>query len=126
MVKMMKQKNSYQGSKANSSDKESISNQAVNDCKAFLRSYKGLLTGNVKVLRDRYDVLSKLIQNNMQHLISLSIGELGKMCADLKLQDDNKDKMVENIFSALVNKDQSDKNTVVLFENSIDLDSNLM
>ena len=46
------------------------------------------------------------------------------MCSDLKLQDGNKDKMVENIFSALVNEDKSDENMVVLLENSIVLDSN--
>ena len=124
MVKMMKQKNSYKGSKTSSSDKESISNWTINDCKAFLRSHKGLLTGNVKVLRDRCELLHKLIQKDMQHLISLSIAELRKICSDLKLQDGNKDKMVENIFSALVNEDQSDENAVALLENSIVLDSN--
>ena len=48
------------------------------------------------------------------------------MRADLKLQDSNKDKMVGNIFSELVNEDQYDENAVVLLENSISLDSNLM
>ena len=71
-------------------------------------------------------MLSKLIENNMQHLIPLSVGELRKMCADLKLQDGNKDEMVGNIFSVLVNRDQSGENTVVLFDNCIDLDIYLM
>ena len=73
MVKMMKQKNSYQYSKGNSSNKEGMSNWIVNDCKAFVRSHKGLLIGNAKVLRDRCSMLSKLIENNMQYLISLSV-----------------------------------------------------
>ena len=34
-----------------------------------------------------------------------SKGELRKMCADLKLQDGNKDEMVGNLFSELVNED---------------------
>ena len=98
----------------------------MNDCKAFVRSHKGLLIGNAKVFRDRCSMLSKLIENNMQHLIPLSVGELRKMCADLKLQDGNKDEMVGNIFSVLVNRDQSGENTVVLFDNCIDLDIYLM
>ena len=80
-------------------------NWVVNDCKAFLQLYKGLLAGNTKVLRDRYSILSKLIKNNMQNLFSLSISELCKMCADLILQDGNKDEMVGNLFSELVNED---------------------
>ena len=99
--------------------------QTGNDCKSFLWLHKGLLTGNIKVLRQRCILLSKLIEHDLQNIISLSVSELRKMCNDLNIQAGTKDKMVERMFTILVNNCNSEENEVLLIENSIDLDDNL-
>ena len=91
-----------------------------------MRLHNGLLSGNVKTLQDRCVLLTKLIEHDKQYLISMSIGELRKMCNDLNLMLGNKDEMTKSIFSFLTNECDSDENWVVILKNCIELDSNLM
>ena len=125
MVKMQKQKQMYHSSKTSGIGANDTDEWTGNDCKSFLRLHKGLLTGNIKVLRQRCILLSKLIEHDLQNIISLSVSELRKMCNDLKIQAGTKDELVERVFSVLVNDSNSRGNEMLLIENSIDLDDNL-
>lgn len=122
----MKQKNLYQGSNSENTSQTDPNKWTGNECKSFLRLHNGLLSGNVKTLQDRCVLLTKLIEHDKQYLISMSIGELRKMCNDLNLMLGNKDEMTKSIFSFLTNECDSDENRVVILENCIELDSNLM
>ena len=115
----------YQSSKTNEIGTKNTDKWTGNDCKSFLQLHKGLLTGNIKVLRQRCILLSKLIEHDLQNIISLSVSELWKMCNDLNIQAGTKDEMVERVFAVLVNNCNSEENEVLLIENSIDLDDNL-
>ena len=126
MVKLMKQKNSYQNSNSENGSQTDPKKWTGSECKSFLRLHNGLLSGNVKTLQDRCVLLTKLIEHDMQHLISMSTGELRKMCNDLKLILGSKDEMTKRIFSVLTNKRDSDDNQVVLLDNCVELDSNLV
>ena len=126
IVKLMKQKNLHRGSNSENTSRTDPSKWTGNECKSFLRSYNGLLSGNIKTLQDRCVLLTQLIEHDKQHLISMSIGELRKMCNDLNLMLGNKDDMTKSIFSVLTNECDSDENRVVILENCIELDSNLM
>lgn len=125
VVKLMKQKNSHQGGDLDNTSQTDPNKWTGNEYKSFLRLHNGLLSGNVKTLQDRCVLLKKLIGCDLQHLISMSTAELRKLCNDLKLIAGNKDEMTKSIFSVLANECDSGDNQVVMFDNCIELDSNL-
>ena len=74
---------------------------------AFLKDYKVLKTGNIKDLRERCMLLEKLIKQDLQRVISLTMNKLRHMCIELIVEEGNKDDMIKQVSSILLNNDIS-------------------
>ena len=57
-------------------DSSDINHWTIEKCKNFLKNYNAHYTGNIQMLKDYCFLLSKLIENNLHELFSLSIAEL--------------------------------------------------
>ena len=101
-------------------DDSNISNWGANKCKLFLKDHKALKTGNIQILRQRCVLLQKLIEHDLQRVMSLAMNELRGMCVKLSVQQGNKDEMTRRVSSVLLNEDNPDVDCVLLMLISID------
>ena len=81
MVKLMNKKiKDTVNTAAQNIDRSDINYQIIEKCKNFLKNYNTYYTGNIQTLKDCCFLLSKLIENNLQELFSVSITELKVKC----------------------------------------------
>ena len=74
-------------------------------CKSFLKLHKASQQGNKKELVDRCILLQFLIENSLEHMISLSKTELKSMLSALTLpfgEGISKDDMIRNVSDVLL------------------------
>ena len=90
-----------------------MSTWTYNYCKAFLKSYKAIQQGNVNVLRNRCYLLQKLISNNSQWIICLSMAELKQMSMRFSSPLGTKDEMVKNIYNIMVDTFSDTSSSIV-------------
>ena len=105
LVKEMKKKNKCANSSQGKNKEDDISTWTCEYCKSFLKLHKASLQGNKKELIDRCVLLKFLIENNLEHMISLSKMELKSMSSALTLpfgEGITKDDMIRNVSDVLL------------------------
>ena len=102
MVKDQKTKNQHVKKKKCKNVNTNVLTWTCNYCKIFLKSYKAIQQGNMNVLRNRCYLLQKMISNDLQWIMCLSIAELKQMSTRLLSPLGTKDNMVQNICNIMI------------------------
>lgn len=113
MVKDQKTKNRYVSENKCTNVSTDVSTWTCNYCKTFLKSYNAIQQGNVNVLRNRCYLLQKLISNNLQWIICLSMAELKQMSTRFSSPLGTKDEMVKNIYNIMVDTFSDTSSSIV-------------
>ena len=113
MVKDQKTKNRYVSENKCTNVGTDVSTWTCNYCKTFLKSYNAIQQGNVNVLRNRCYLLQKLISNNLQWIICLSMAELKQMSTRFSSPLGTKDEMVKNIYNIMVDTFSDTSSSIV-------------
>ena len=100
IVKDLKKKNRHVSISEN---KENMKNWCVKDFKVCFKSNGFVLSGNSHVLRNRCVLLHRLVENNMEHCMTLKMKELKEMCNSMSVDISSRDLMVKDVSDVLLN-----------------------